>query len=172
MIDPELKYCLQCQDEYRADIELCGVCGEKLRTGIEVQQLEEERRLQKGDRSGVIEAGDELASIRKGPLADLRHLEKLLQAEDIGTLIAGDESSCRGGCCASSFILYVRVQDVQDAFAVLEKDFIKNTGLAHHDLSHIGAVYDAEQQEAMCPACGFIFQVGSTACPDCGLSLG
>jgi len=172
MIDPELQYCLRCQDEYRADIEICGVCGMLLISGADVLKMEAERRQQLESRGGELSADDEVVSIRRGPLADLRHLEGLLKRENIGSLIAGDESSCGKGCCPATFFLQVRADVAGEALAILEKDFQKSTALAHHDASFVNAVYDAGAQETVCPACGHIFSTSLKDCPDCGLCLG
>ena len=172
MIDPELKYCLKCQDEYRADVEICGVCGATLVAGTDVLKMEADRRQQLDSRGGELSADDEVVNIRRGPLSDIKHLEGLLKRENIGSLIAGDEGSCGSGCCPSTFILQVRTDDVGVALDILEKDFQRSTGLAHHDASFGNAVFDNRASETVCPACGHTFLTSRTDCPDCGLSLG
>ena len=43
MIEPDLKYCPKCDDEYRAEIEKCATCGIELITGL--QKIEREEAL-------------------------------------------------------------------------------------------------------------------------------
>jgi len=172
IIDPDLKYCPQCNDEYRAEIEKCAACGLALLTGRQRLAMEEERRRRCEGKSVELAATDELVNIRQGSLADMKHLEKVLRAESIAALIAGDENSCGKGCCGSNFYLKVRLTEAQDAMAVLEAEFRRATGLAQHDLSHAGNIFNPQAGEAICPACGFIFPTTTTTCPDCGLCLG
>jgi len=124
MVDPELKYCLQCNDEYMPEIENCGVCGMKLITGQEMLEKEEARNRKFENRAGMITPDDELVGIRQGGLAEMKQTEALLNSERIATLLVGDESSCGKGCgCASSFVLQIRSDDAQDALAILNDEY-------------------------------------------------
>ena len=173
MIEPDLKYCPQCDDEYMPSIEICAACGVSLITGsqkIELDRADEKKLESRGGEISESEA-EELVTIRKGPLADTKTLESLLNKERIGTLVIGDESSCGKGCC-QSFFLQVRPSEVQDAMKILEKEFRRTTGLHHHEVNHADAVFDLTAGKAVCPACGFAFGTSTTTCPDCGLCLG
>lgn len=172
MIDPELKYCVQCNDEYMPQRETCGVCGMKLLTGQEMLARVEARNRRLSGRAGRITADDDLVPVRQGPLLEMKHMESLLHAEGIPVLLIGDESSCGTGCsCATSFILQVRREDAQDALMVLAEEFRRSTALDSHDVTHADSVYDALAPEVTCPACGHRFSPSAGACPDCGLQF-
>lgn len=172
MIDPELKYCQTCDDEYRADMEKCGVCGRDLISGQQLRAIEEARRQQLESRQVELRPDDDLVNLRKGPLLDMKHISNLLRAERIGSLVVGDEGSCGKGCCAKDFFLQVRRQDAMDAVAILEKEHRRATGLDYHDVRHADNIFNPEADEAVCPACGHAFATSNTVCPDCGLSFG
>ena len=172
MIEPDLKYCPNCNDEYMPHIEKCAACAVLLISGRQVVELAAAHEQKLAARAVELTADDEIVAIRRGPLADMKHLESLLQRERISTLIAGDESSCTKGCCPSSFFLQVRSDDVAEAMAVLAEDFRRATALDHHDTAGIDKVYDPTAALASCPACGCTFSTSSTVCPDCGLQLG
>ena len=172
MVDPELQYCLQCNDEYMPEIESCGVCGMKLISGQEMLEKEEARKSKLSSRASMITPNDDLVGIRQGPLADMKRIEALLNSERIATLLVGDESSCGKGCgCASSFVLQVRREDAQDALMVLADEFRRSTALDQHDITHADNVFDPMAAEAVCPACGHCFPPSAGACPDCGLQF-
>ncbi len=172
MIDPELKYCLKCKDEYRADIVRCGVCGEELVLGGQVLAIEKAREERRAGRGGQLTEADDTVAIRKAPLAEVKALQAALARENFATLLSGDEHSCGKGCCPSNFYLHVRRADAHDAMAVLAREFARTTGLADHDLSTIDSVFDADNGQATCPACGMGFTTTTTTCPDCGLCFG
>ncbi|MCF6290798.1 MAG: hypothetical protein L3J03_07375 [Desulfobacterales bacterium] len=173
-IEPDLKYCPQCDDEYRSEIERCAACGVELISGREqLDRLAAQRQRLEG-RSMELRADDNLVSLRSGPLAEIKYLEGLLQAKRIATLIVADDDSCGQGCCASSFYLQARQEDAREAQAVLNRDFRASTGLDAHDISHSDALFNPRAGAATCPACGFVFATTTTTanCPDCGLCLG
>ncbi|HAM58636.1 MAG TPA: hypothetical protein DCQ64_25780 [Candidatus Rokubacteria bacterium] len=113
---------------------------------------------------------DDLVNIRKGSLHDMKQLRRVLAAERIPALIAGDES-CGRGCCGPELLLQIKRVDVDEALKVLAKDFIKSTCLDSYDLSNAQAVFDHQAAETVCPACGCRFSPTVGACPDCGLSF-
>ncbi len=173
MIDPELKYCPQCQDEYRPDISNCGVCGMELVSGEQFQDMNKSTAEKRAARKGDLSADDQLVNIQGGPLNDMRQLEELLNAERIGTVVAGDERNCGQGCCPSNFFLQVRQEDAPDAHAIIAEEHQRLTALADHGGEHMDEVYNPDSGQATCPACGFTFQTfTTTSCPDCGLNFG
>jgi hypothetical protein len=172
MIDPELKYCPQCDDEYMPEIVQCAACGVELITGrMKIDMLKEQER-KRAAAMEELSPEDDLVSIRRGPLGEIKHLGNRLNDAMIATLIAGDENSCGKGCCPSTFYLQVRRQDAMEAMAVLQEEFRQTTALEDHDTSHVDNIFDTSASEANCPACGYAFPTTSTECPDCGLSLG
>jgi len=172
MYDPELKYCPQCRDEYRADIVRCGVCGIELVSGVEMQTLAEGGQVKREHRQGGLTPEDDIVAIHKAPLRDIRQLEELLREERIICLVTGDEQSCGKGCCPSNFYLQVRREDAMDALRVIEAVHAQHTALHSHDTSHSHGVFNADAGEATCPACGHKFPTAFTTCPDCGLCFG
>lgn len=170
--EADLKYCPECRDEYRADIDRCASCQIILLTGTAMMAGASDSQQARNSRRGALTAEDDLVTIHKGPLADLKKLEKLLQEENIGMIIVGDEGGCNKGCCPTNFFLQVRREDAAAAAALIQADYRKNTALADHDTSHCHAVFNQEASHATCPACGFEFATSTTTCPDCGLCFG
>ena len=171
--DPEYNYCPKCQDEYRADIRECAACGVALVPGAEMSKQAGKADEQRDKRKGDLKPGDDIVNIHKGSLADLKPLEKELEAEYIGYLIAGDDQGgCNKGCCASSFYLKVRREDAREAFMIIDRQFEIATGINDHDLSLTDSVYNPDAGQAVCPACGFTFKTSDLTCPDCGLCFG
>ncbi|MGV1099058.1 zinc ribbon-containing (seleno)protein DG [Thiovibrio sp. JS02] len=173
MIDPELKYCPKCRDEYRADIIQCAHCAIPLIMGSEFRGIEQQRRSHLHNRKGALTPDDELIVIHQAGLADSRHLQALLEAERIGTLLAGDDKGCgKKSCGPPKFYLQVRREDVAPALEIVQEEYRRTTGLDGHAATGADAVFDPEAGEAVCPACGFTFATTTTVCPDCGLCLG
>ncbi|OIP46577.1 MAG: hypothetical protein COX17_05710 [Deltaproteobacteria bacterium CG23_combo_of_CG06-09_8_20_14_all_60_8] len=173
MIDPELRYCPQCGDEYRADISHCAVCRVALISGRQRLQQEEEHRAILENRSVDIREGEELVVVYRGPLADIKTLQEVLAARRIGFQVSGDENSCaKKGCSPAMLYLQVRRQEAAEAMQLLDAAYRKATGLDGSALEHTDAVFDQSRQEATCPACGHCFSTNLTTCPDCGLCFG
>lgn len=172
MIDPDLKYCPKCDDEYRADIENCAVCEIALITGRDKIAMQEAQQQQLAQRKGELSPDEDIVTIHSAPMQDMRHIEELLAAENIGTLVVGDEKSCGKGCCPSNYYLQVRREEAQDAFQIIQAEQQRVTALHHHDTTHVDNVFNADASEATCPACGHTFSTTSTTCPDCGLCFG
>jgi hypothetical protein len=166
--DPDLKYCPQCDEEYREEIITCVSCTVELITGSEKLVMEEVAKTKLASRSMEISADDELANIRKGPLADMKYLQGLLASENIPALVAGDKGNCGKGCC-EDFYLHIKMADGDDAMEVLAQEFKRTTALDSHDLSNIHAVFDTGAAKTACPACGCTFSTSESTCPDCGL---
>lgn len=172
MIELDLKYCPECNDEYRAEIERCAVCDVVLITGAQKIEMEEERRRKQQNRTAELSPDDDLVALRRGPLSDMRHLVSLLEAENIGTLLVGDEKSCGQSCCPSVYTLLVKREDGMEAHVLLEEEHKRTTGLVYHEHSDVDSVFNPEAGEACCPACGHRFPPTGTTCPDCGLNFG
>lgn len=172
MIDPELKYCPKCNDEYRAEIKRCAECGVELVSGADVLAAVDLANARKKSRGGQIGPQEETVPIHKGQLNEIRGMELDLRSENIAYLVRGDESSCNKGCCPTTFSLEVRREDALEAYAVVQAHVERTTALSHHDLSHCDVVFDPSARQATCPACGFKFQTTTTTCPDCGLCFG
>jgi predicted Zn-ribbon and HTH transcriptional regulator len=172
-IEPDLKYCPQCNDEYRAEIGACATCGVALLTGLEMQARMAAHREEKSPRSLEIFPDEPMTTIRKGPVLAMKQLQAYLLQQGIPSLATKESpENCTKGCRGSELLLQVRTSDLREVAAVLEEEYRQTTGLSDHDTSLADAVYNVEVQEAVCPACGFRFTTSSTSCPDCGLCFG
>ncbi len=167
--DPDLQYCPQCDEEYRADFEICASCNVKLISGRDKVTAEEEAKAKLESRSMEIGPEDEIVNIRKGPLADMKQLQALLVGNTIPSLVVGENSNCGKGCCGGDFFLQIKVSDSQEAIEVLAQEFKRTTALESHDLSTVHAVFDTGAASSTCPACGVSFSTSESTCPDCGL---
>ncbi|MCP4343222.1 MAG: hypothetical protein GY799_31195 [Desulfobulbaceae bacterium] len=168
-IDREMNYCPSCGDEYRADISHCGACSILLISGREKLDRIIKAEEVLGERSMDISPDDELVNIRKGPLKDMKALQKLLAQNRVPAILAGDEGGCAKGCCGPELYLQIKKEDMVLATEVLAREFIKSTALDSHDLSNADAVFNHLDAETVCPACGCRFSPTVGACPECGL---
>ena len=168
-IDTELNYCPSCGDEYRIDIRQCAACKIDLISGTEKLAMIEAAQQSFGERSMDISPEDELVNIRKGPLKDMKTLQKVLAGERIPAILAGDEGGCAKGCCGPELYLQIKKKDIDLATEVLTREFIRSTALDMHDLSNAQAVFNPQDAETVCPACGCRFSPTVGACPECGL---
>lgn len=168
-IDCDMNYCPSCGDEYRADIDHCAVCRIPLINGREKLAKVTKRQKALRARSMEIMPEDELVSIRKGALNDMKYLQKLLAKERVPAILAGDNGSCGKSCCGPEMHLQIKKEDLPAATEVLTRDFIRSTALSSHDLSNARAVFDPLAAETVCPACGCRFSPTVGACPECGL---
>ena len=178
MVEPDLKYCPKCDDEYRAEIEKCAACCVELITGQQKIELQEAQRKKLESRVSDLSPDDELATIRRGPLPEMRYLVSLLRNERIGTLLVGDLKTCgkdRFGNTIptpTTYDLQVKREDGNAALHIIEAYYKKTTDLDQYDRSHVDSVYNPQVSEALCPACGHTFPTTEKTCPDCGLSFG
>ncbi len=169
IIDPELKYCPSCNDEYRAEITTCVACAVELLSGIQMQELVEQKQQKKASRNMTLNPDDEMVNIRKGPVMQMKELQFMLERKGIPSLAVKDGSNCGKGCCGTDLIVQVRMSDVQEVLAILEQDHVQSTALSDHDTTHTGAVFNTAAENATCPACGCSFPTSQAECPDCGL---
>ncbi len=172
MYDIKMNYCSACGDEYMPEVANCGVCGQLLLSGQEMQSKIRSDQDELASRQGSLKPEDDIATVFKGGMADVKRIEKQLLAVNIGTLIVGDDSGCGKGCCSPEVELKIRKEDGSAALKIIDSDFDSMTGVSDftHDLADNG--FDPEAQEASCPACGFTFSTSTTTCPDCGLCFG
>jgi len=177
-IDPELKYCPECNDEYRAEITRCAGCEVELLTGEELTEQLEARRKKLESRSLEISPDDDLVPIRRGGLPGMQHLAQLLEKENIGSLLVGDMNTCakdrfgNTGSHPTTYDFQVRSEDAAEALHIIEAEHRKETHLDHHDNTNGDFIFNHAAQVAKCPACGHTFPTSENACPDCGLVLG
>jgi predicted amidophosphoribosyltransferase len=169
-IDPELKYCTRCKEEYRADIDTCAECGAPLQSGADLlgQQHRQAERPQSIDPSAT------LVDIRRGSMLQIKQVQALLARQHIPSLTVADPATCGGKCCGGpELLLRVREEDLDAATAVLRDDYLRTTGLSSMDLYRCGQAVLVGSETSVCPGCGHTFgdhEAGD--CPDCGLSFG
>lgn len=168
-IDTELNYCPSCGDEYRADIGRCVACNIALISGTEKLARIQAAQQAFGERSMDISPEDDLVDIRKGALSDMKALQKILAGERIPAILAGDGGGCAKKCCGPELYLQIKKCDIDLATEVLTREFIRSTALDMHDLSTAQAVFNPQDAETVCPACGCRFSPTVGACPECGL---
>lgn len=169
-IEPDLNYCPQCADEYRAGITTCAACGIELLSGAQMQALHESRTRKKSSRSLTILPDEPLTPVRKGPVLQMKELQAYLLRHGLPSLAVKESAACcTTGCRGGELLLQVRTADLPEVMTALEQEYRQSTGLSDHDTSLAGAVYNTQAAEAVCPACGFRFSTSSTTCPDCGL---
>ncbi len=166
-IEPDLQYCPQCHDEYRADILTCAECGIDLVSGarlLEIQAGQGRKEIRE------ITPDDDLADIMKGQILNIKTVQARLREEGIPTIIAGDAGTCGKGCCGGGEVrLQARTADLAEVSRILAREHARSTSLMEHDTTYLEAAYDADAGRAICPACGCSFTTETTTCPDCGL---
>ena len=177
-IDPELKYCPKCNDEYLAEIIMCAACEVELLTGEQLIKKLEERQKKLASRSAELSHDDDLVVIRRGQLSGMQYLAQILEKENIGSLLVGDMQTCakdrfgNPGSNPSTYDFQVKRADAAEALQLIEIEHRKETHLDQHDNSNGDSIFNPAAEEAKCPACGHTFPTTERACPDCGLSLG
>jgi hypothetical protein len=166
-----LKYCVQCGDEYRAEFSRCAVCDCEL-VPVARKRAEASGDERSRDENDLhISAEDELLIMRRGNLAEMKNVQRLLKNKFVGSMLAEDHSGQAAGCCNSKiFNVSVKKADADFVQQILADDFKRTTALDDHDFQHgAEAVFDQRSSLARCPACGCSFQPEDRACPECGL---
>ena len=171
-IEAELQYCPDCMDEYRAEITTCAACNIPLVSGKKILEVQQNPAREQAGRNMVISPDDELVSIRRGPLVQMKDFQSMLKREGIPSIAVSEDSNCGQGSCGTNLFVQIRKSDLQDVMAILEREHVRSTGLEDHDLSTAGAVIDTAAEQATCPACGYSFSTTEASCPDCGLCFG
>ena len=96
-INPEMHYCPDCGDEYRAEIGRCASCDIPLISGTERREHQRLQDQARDGRSMDITTQDQRTIIRNGKLSDLKPLRILLAKERIPTLLSGISSGSGKG---------------------------------------------------------------------------
>ncbi|PID72370.1 MAG: hypothetical protein CSB34_02445 [Desulfobulbus propionicus] len=94
-IEPELQYCLQCGDEYRADITTCATCNIALVSGKEVRTLLARQQERSRQMSKAIAADEPVVTIRKGAAMQIKQLQEYLMENSIASRALADPSAPR-----------------------------------------------------------------------------
>lgn len=168
-VDTKLKYCLECREEYRAEIEQCADCGASLITGLEMKKIKAEKDRVLAGRSMGIHPEDDLVTVRSGQIVQMKGLQNLLAKASLPSVLSNDASNCGKGCFGAAVLLKVRREDVEEVTVILDAEHARTTSLSEYDTSNGGVVFNAMAEQATCPACGCSFPTDSGSCPDCGL---
>jgi len=170
-VDPEMFYCPACGGEFRYRLDRCPSCTVELVSGVEklARLRADNSRLQ--NRSMELHPGCETVNLRKGPLRDMKELQRVLARERIPSLLGGEPGECGRGCCGPELYLKIRPEDVEVALHALAEEFVRTTAIDSQQLSQASAVFDPSATEVLCPACGCRFSPTVGACPDCGLAF-
>lgn len=170
-IDPELKYCPICRDEYRADFSLCAICNQELVNGRDLISQEKPGDDKEIARTVAITEEDSLIPLQRGSLQDMKNLQRLLEKAAVPTMLLKDEDNSGKGCCGTEVFVHIREQDIKRASEVIRAEHEVTTVAADYDLSTADAVFDPGAALTSCPACGCHFMPTSNSCPDCGLQF-
>lgn len=96
-IDPEMRYCPECGDEYREDIASCATCRVALISGVEKLARAREKNREFTARPMTIGPDEPRVAIRSGKLMELKGAQLLLMQSRIASRITGDGGDCRKG---------------------------------------------------------------------------
>lgn len=167
MFDDELKYCPVCHDEYRAEISLCATCDVTLIRGAQMQ-TKSDSLSKNAKKPAVILESDRLIPLTRGRLLDLKRVKNVLAAIGIPSVLVNDDEY-RNGCCGGpELMLQIRWQDQQKAEAALQQEHELTTGQQAYS-GGVATIFDPQDEEVTCPACGHEFNPSGSKCPDCGL---
>ena len=171
-IDLTMSYCPQCETEYRSGVESCIECGVPLISGQKFLDRKHQLTAEFQSRSMIIDPADEMVTLRQAPVLDIKVLQRLLAAQRIPSILAGDGGPSCGRGCAAVLSLQIKKVDMEAAQQVLAEEFVKTTGVDLADLEKAEVAYEIHSEDVVCPACGCHFSPSLGACPDCGLSFG
>lgn len=105
------------------------------------------------------------------PLQDAKDFQKQLKTKGVEISLNHNDQSCTRGCAVTVEILG-HEKDLPIIANTYQENFEKLTDGHEVDWKAISAVYDPNQEMAVCPACSFEFSTNNKECPDCGLVLG
>jgi len=168
-IDLEMNYCPECDDEYRADVAICASCQVVLVPGSKKLESCHLEQSMLADRSMDIQRDDDLVTVQRGGLIDLKALRQQLAEKRIPAIITGEQAGCRRGCSGPEMELQVRARDLEVAAELISDYIVRTTALNTHDLSGAAVVFNHLAKEVICPACQCHFSPTVGACPECGL---
>lgn len=100
---------------------------------------------------------------------EAKRIKAALSEKGIELRLAGDSTACASKSCRISLQVFSQTKDLPlvREFLIAEQQKVFE-GL-DFDPNIINEVFDPEQEQARCPACGTSFKTSSTSCPDCGL---
>ncbi|MGK5082117.1 hypothetical protein WDW37_02340 [Bdellovibrionota bacterium FG-1] len=104
--------------------------------------------------------------------SEAKRLKSALEDLGVELQILSDPESCSTGGCKPKLEIMVRKRDLEKVKSFFERERLRDLGELEHDQALADVVFDPEQENAHCPACGTEFSTKLTECPDCGLCFG
>ncbi len=113
----------------------------------------------------------ELIKIAIMALNDAKDLKRDCEIRGVELVLNHNDASCTRGCTVTVEV-HAQEKDLPVVQEVYNEKYREL--LAGHDVNFevMDSVYDPNQAEATCPACGTKFSTSLTECPECGLVLG
>lgn len=105
------------------------------------------------------------------PLDDAKQMVEEIERElEIAAQLGYNEQTCRRGCSVTAEVL-VKSEELGQVAEYLQRKSYENTEgqIAPEQLD---SLYNPNEENAICPACGTLFKTSFTECPDCGLNFG
>ena len=113
----------------------------------------------------------ELIKIAVMGLNEAKDLKKECETQGIELVLNHDDTSCTRGC-AVTVEVHAYEKDLSIVQQVYSEKYQKLLEGHEIDFEAMNSVYDPNQSEATCPACGTKFATSFTECPECELVLG
>jgi hypothetical protein len=105
------------------------------------------------------------------PLQEAKSFQDQLKSKGIEIKLDHNEQTCTRGCTVTVEV-HGQEKDLPVIAQVYQENYAKL--LEGHEVNFevMNSVYDPNQEQATCPACGTDFSTKLTECPECGLVLG
>ncbi len=150
-----VRYCPECDQEFRPHVERCSDCGGPLEDQFEGLEGAGSEAAARG--GGVLPPGEYLPLLHRSTAAEMEPL-----AAALGRAAVPFKVDVRPGY--GGFDLKVRAEDGPQAAQALAE------ALGEELASEAGAAHDG--REGHCPACEAALPPQAAECPECGLGLG
>lgn len=104
-------------------------------------------------------------------LAEAKRLRGILAERGVEVDLVSDPSTCSSGKCGTTVEVWITESDVANFKALLAEERAELLNGLDVDQSRLNAVFDDQNAEATCPACGHVFATTHVECPECGLGF-
>lgn len=104
-------------------------------------------------------------------LREAKRLQAALRDKNVELTLVSNPETCASGSCAPTVELRALPGDVEVFRDFLRAERDRALQGLDVDAARLESVFDPEQPEATCPACGTRFATTNTECPDCGLGF-
>lgn len=118
----------------------------------------------------------EYVRIGEAPIREAKRLQAALEARGVVVRLASDPEQCNS--CSPKIMMSIHVSQVEVFQAFLREERAHMFGLDASQLPDESStslrsesVFDPDQENATCPACGTTFSTKLAECPDCGLGF-